>query len=394
MNESFMRKINVMVVDSDGELSFEVEGMLAAKVKTIRYVKDPVEAIKVFNTLMPQIVILDLKLAMMDIVELSSKIKAINPDCEIIIALGFVEPHKLIEMVNMGIHRFVIKPLSVPKLAEAISKSVDALLDKAVAFQSKYMQEILNTEDTPVFATDGTSVLKANKAFLDCFGAKSLNQFLLRYSSLDSIFALEDVKTDSKEWFRDFILNSKEPKIQVYDNRRGEKRVFLLDMGVSESAKEYYVVTMTDITDLESDFERKIEMLSSQIASKEKIKFRSMLELEIARCKRYKKTFSLVLIGFDMDESASIEEWEKIFKIVRKTLRSSDIFAKVDKNQLAVIATETQKDGAKKMLDRLRSEFNCMDGESCKIRFVGGAAEFSENDTVQSMFKKAASGMA
>lgn len=44
-------------------------------------------------------------------------------NCEIIIALGFVEPHKLIEMVNMGIHRFVIKPLSVPKLAEAISKA-------------------------------------------------------------------------------------------------------------------------------------------------------------------------------------------------------------------------------------------------------------------------------
>lgn len=77
----------------------------------------------------------------------------------------------------------------------------------------------------------------------------------------------------------------------VYDNRGGRKREFYLGLGVSEVTKDHFIVTMTDIAEIEKSFNRKIEMLSFQINSKEKIKFRSMLEFEIARCKRYKKTF-------------------------------------------------------------------------------------------------------
>lgn len=124
---------------------------------------------------MPQLVILDLKLAMMDIVDFASKIKNINSECELIVTLGFLEPHKLVEMVNLDIYRFVLKPLSVPKLSDALSKSIDTLMDRALSFQSKYMQEILNAEDNPVFETDGISVLKANKAFMECFGAVYLS---------------------------------------------------------------------------------------------------------------------------------------------------------------------------------------------------------------------------
>lgn len=169
VNESFMRKTTIMVVDSDGALSREVEAMLSLRVKNIHYVKDPSEALKDFASVMPQIVITDLKIAMMDTVDFVSKIKNMNYSCELIVALGFVEPHKLIEMVDMGIYRFVQKPLTAPKLMDAIGKAMDSLVEKAVTFQSKYMQEILNAEDNPVFATDGVTILKANKAFLDCF---------------------------------------------------------------------------------------------------------------------------------------------------------------------------------------------------------------------------------
>jgi DNA-binding NarL/FixJ family response regulator len=390
LNESFMKRITVMVIDNDGELSFEIEGMLSSRVKSIHYIKDPAEALRDFNSIMPQVVIVDLKLAMMDIVDFASKIKNMNAECELIVTLGFLEPHKLIEMVNLGIYRFVPKPLSVPKLADAVSKAMDSLLDRAVSFQSKYMQEILNAEDNPVFETDGVTVLKANKAFMECFGAKSIKQFSLAYPTLVSMFKLEEGVQTSPNWLKDYIQENEEPKAILYDNRLGEKREFFLDFGVSEATKNNFVVTMTDITGVEKTFNRRIEMLSSQINSKEKIKFRSMLEFEIARCKRYKKNFSLLLISFEIVENAAVEEWEKVFKVMRHTLRSSDLFAKVDTKQLAVIATETHKSDAKRILVRLDEEFK---RQGFDIGFKGNAAEFSEEDTVQSIFKKAAIGI-
>lgn|GEM_PF-2509893 len=390
MNENFMKRITVMVIDSDGELSLEIDRMLSSKVRSLHYIKDHTEALREFNTIMPQVVIVDLKLAMMDIVDFASKIKNINSECELIVTLGFLEPHKLIEMVNLGIYRFVLKPLSVPKLSDAVSKAMDSLLGRASSFQSKYMQEILNAEDNPVFETDGISVLKANKAFMECFGAKSMKQFISAYPNLVSMFELDGLAKSSPNWLKEYIQANEEPKAVLYDNRLGEKREFFLDFGILQTAKNSFVVTMTDITEMEKTFNKRIEMLSSQINSKEKIKFRSMLEFEIARCKRYKKNFSLLLINFDMVENAAIEEWEKVFKAMRHTLRSSDLFAKVDKNQLAVIATETCRDGAKMILGRLDEEFK---KQGFKIEFRGNAAEFSEEDTVQSIFKKAASGI-
>lgn len=388
-----MRKTTIMVVDSDGVLSREVEAMLSLRVKNIHYIKDPSEAIRDFASVMPQIVITDLKIAMMDTVDFVSKIKNMNYSCELIVALGFVEPHKLIEMVDMGIYRFVQKPLTAPKLMDAIGKAMDSLVEKAVTFQSKYMQEILNAEDNPVFATDGVTILKANKAFLDCFGAKSLNQFLLNFPDIISIFGPDDGATGSLDWLKDFITKSEEPKVQIYDNRLGQKRVFLLDLGVSEATRGYYVVTMTDITDIEGFFNRKIELLSSQINSKERIKFRSMLEFEVARCKRYNKTFSLVLIGFEIDEKGAIEGWDKIFKIVRKSLRESDLFSKIDKNRLAIIATETPTAETSLILDRLKTEFENLKQEGFDLKFRCNLVEFGSDDTAQSLLKRAMDGL-
>jgi len=393
MNESFMRKVTVLVIDCEGELSLQIEAMLATKVKSIHYIKDPVEALKEFNRISPQLVITDLKLAMMDIVEFVSKIKSMNTECELVMTLGFVEPHKLIEIVNLGVYRFIMKPLSAPKLSDTVLKAMETLLAKATAFQSKYMQEILNAEDNPVFETDGITIFKANKAFMDCFGAKNVRQFGLTLPDLASLFNFGGSEQLSTNWLRDFIQNSEEPKLLIYDNRKGEKREFYLEFGVSEVTKGNFVVSMTDITEMERSFNRKLEMLSAQINSKEKIKFRSMLEFEIARCKRYKKSFSLLLISFDIEECELIEDWERIFKVVRRTLRSSDLFAKVDKNQLAVIATETPRDGAKILLERLKKELEVLKEEGCNVGFKAGAVEFGEGDTSQTLFKKAVNGI-
>lgn len=125
--------------NSEDELRFQIDSMLIQRVKAIHYIKDPAEAIRNFNSITPQLVLIDLKLAIMDIVDLSSKIKNLNPECKIIVILGFIDPHKLIEMLNMGIYGFVLKPISVPKLSEALTKFIDTLMDRALSFQSKYM---------------------------------------------------------------------------------------------------------------------------------------------------------------------------------------------------------------------------------------------------------------
>ena len=147
---------------------------------------------------------------------------------------------------------------------------------------------------------------------------------------------------------------------------------------------------MTDITDIEASFEKKIEMLSSQVLSKDKLRFRYMLELEVARCKRYKNIFSLIVGKFDLRDDFALEEWDEIFKIIRHALRSTDIFSKIDNNQIAIIATETDINGANIVVDRLKKEFEKLESDNgIIIGYKGCAVEFDEQDSVQSIFKRA-----
>jgi hypothetical protein len=50
-----MKKLTVFIVDNEGELTFEMEGILTSKVKNIHYFKDPTEAIKNFSIIFAKV---------------------------------------------------------------------------------------------------------------------------------------------------------------------------------------------------------------------------------------------------------------------------------------------------------------------------------------------------
>lgn len=389
VNPNIIKKATVLVVDTgDNTLSREVSDILDGKVKSVHIAKTQSEAIYLFAKISPQIVMFDSQHSSLNIIDFVSELRRLNSNAEVVVTTGFVEPLKLLEFVDMGIHKFVIKPITMPKLVDTINKAMESVVEKVASSNAKYMFEVLNAEDTPVFSTDGRVVVKANKAFLDCFGARSLSQFCSTYTDLKSAFGADD--ENSEEWFNRFLQTSDEPKVSLYDNRLGEQRLFLFRMGSRGFDKNNFVVTMTDITDIEASFEKKIEMLSSQVLSKDKLRFRYMLELEVARCKRYKKIFSLIVGKFDLRDDFALEEWDEIFKIIRHALRSTDIFSKIDNNQIAIIATETDINGANIVVDRLKKEFEKLESDNeIIIGYKGCAAEFDEQDSVQSIFKRA-----
>lgn len=395
IKDNIIKKATVLVVDAgnDDSLSREVAEILGNRVKDIKFARNAEDGMRLFMEFSPQIVILDIQHSQSKIVDFSFKIKSVNYNAELVVILGFVEPHKLIELIDLDIRRFVIKPVTVPKLTDAVSKAMESVVEKAISNNYKYMQEMLNAEDTPVFSTDGKCVMKANKAFLDCFGAKTLSQFCLAYPDLRAVFGISDEESMGAEyWFKDFLETGEEPKAMIYDNRVGDKRVFLFRPGNCGFDKNCFVVTMTDITDMEVSFEKKLESISSQMLSKEKLRFRSLLEFEVARCKRYKKVFSIIAAKFDIQQEFVTEAWDSIFKVARHTLRSSDLFAKVDSNQLAIIATETDINGANVVVDRLKKEFEKLENENGhNIGFKGCATEFNEKDSAQSIFARVAS---
>ena len=79
---------------------------------------------------------------------------------------------------------------------------------------------------------------------------------------------------------------------------------------------------------------------------------------ELRRAERYCEFLSLVLIDMSsaLADQSSVEEAKAVKglgQLVHRTVRATDILAKLGKNRLAVLLTETPKEGAFRLAERL-----------------------------------------
>jgi len=79
---------------------------------------------------------------------------------------------------------------------------------------------------------------------------------------------------------------------------------------------------------------------------------------ELRRAERYCEFLSLVLIDMssalaDQSSSAEVKAIKDLGQLVGTTLRATDVLAKLGKNRLAVLLTETPKEGAFRLAERL-----------------------------------------
>jgi diguanylate cyclase (GGDEF)-like protein len=70
------------------------------------------------------IIITDINMPNLNGLEMAQAIKAINPNIPIIVATAFSNTEYLLEAINMGIDKYVLKPLDIKKLLQIMSQSL------------------------------------------------------------------------------------------------------------------------------------------------------------------------------------------------------------------------------------------------------------------------------
>lgn len=96
------------------------------------------------------LVISDISMPNMDGLSMISHIKEINPSARIIVTSAQNDAHKLLSLINLGIDRFLTKPLQKALLIEALyvvsSSIVNAILAKKYQKELEQKVRILNTK--------------------------------------------------------------------------------------------------------------------------------------------------------------------------------------------------------------------------------------------------------
>jgi len=143
-----MMSIVPLYVEDDENLKSEMMISLKRRFKKVLSASNGREGLELFKEHRPDVVISDIKMPIMDGIEMSRRIKKIEKDVPIIFTTAFSEVPYLLEAIKIGVSRYVQKPLKIKDLIETI---YDVVLPKIQKEEIKELRSDLEASYGYIF---------------------------------------------------------------------------------------------------------------------------------------------------------------------------------------------------------------------------------------------------
>ena len=186
---SRLKEITVLYCEDEEYLRDITNGILVSFTKKQFIAKDGQEGLKIFEENQDEIdlIITDVNMPNMTGLEMSKEIKAINPNIPIIVATAFSNSEYLLEAIELGIDKYVLKPVNIKKLLDTMSKSLlyhelrDLYMDQLTHLQNRngLIKDIkkINNSILALIDIDKFSVLN------DLYGEENGDKILIEFAA-------------------------------------------------------------------------------------------------------------------------------------------------------------------------------------------------------------------
>ncbi|MBP7651868.1 PAS domain S-box protein [Candidatus Dependentiae bacterium] len=134
--------IKILYVEDDEMVREYVELMLKRRYTEVYCAADGKRGIELYQTKNIDVVITDIRMPRMNGLEMSKKIIEMNPAAHIIVTTAFNDSELLLESIDIGVERYILKPVEMPKLFDALNYCTKLI--KLQRSEKKYLIEIEN----------------------------------------------------------------------------------------------------------------------------------------------------------------------------------------------------------------------------------------------------------
>jgi len=249
--KELLSQINLLYVEDDDEIRFALQRVLERKVKNLYVGENGQEGYEKFLEFSPDIILTDIKMPIMDGIEMSRKIKEINPNIPIIMASAHSESALLLECIDIGIDDYLLKPIQRDKLLEMFSSNMKIILfNKEKERHQKLLQTVIDLQASIIFSYDESKkTLFANKLFLDFFNKDNIHDGKLLYEELrnNKNVTLTDVNEEIS-WL-DYMFLHPEQDFRIKINKDNIDINFIVKTKkiVQDDGKNIFVITLVEL---------------------------------------------------------------------------------------------------------------------------------------------------
>jgi len=241
---SRLKEITVLYCEDEEYLRDITKGILESFTKKQFICKDGAEGLETFkeNQHVIDLIITDVNMPNMNGLEMAKEIKRINPNMPIVVATAFSNSEYLLEAIDLGVDKYVLKPINVKKLLDIMSKSLlyhelrDLYLDQLTKLQNRNAlikdTKVIEKSTLALINIDKFSIL--NDLYGEDYGDKILLSFvastketfksdlynIYRVGSDNFVILCKNWDTDTKEFkgiCKEFIKKTNENGIQIGD---------------------------------------------------------------------------------------------------------------------------------------------------------------------------------
>jgi diguanylate cyclase (GGDEF)-like protein/PAS domain S-box-containing protein len=302
MTEAFASEIStarVLVVDDTSAVRLLMQKAVAAIVSEVRVAADGAEGLTIWRAWQPDLVVTDIIMPVMDGLAMSQAIRDEDQDAQIIVVTTSSDTGHLRQALDIGVDRYVLKPLDVHLLQDAVRKCLrdawrlrDLRLSR-IAFESA-------SEGMMVTDADG-AILAVNPAFSEISGYRAdeaigLTPALIASGKHDEAFYrhMRETLNSAGRWSGEVINRRKSGELYAE---------WLSIVAVAEPSGRVtrYVGLFSDITERkrEEDHIRRLAHFDALTGLPNRILFGDRLRRILSMLERRKGRMALLFLDLD-----------------------------------------------------------------------------------------------
>lgn len=173
-----MRHLSVLYAEDDEGVQKQLAKFLQRRVGRLFVAGNGKEGLEIYRREKPDIVITDVSMPIMGGMEMAEAIKSDNEDIPVILTTAYNEPDFFIRSIEIGIDKYVVKPVNPDALMNALAKSAEALIrHRLIDAQNRMICLVLDKSPDFMVLIKNDHFEYVNKAFLTYLGYESPEAF-------------------------------------------------------------------------------------------------------------------------------------------------------------------------------------------------------------------------
>ena len=130
IEKSLLQNLKILYVEDEDETRYELSKIIKRRVGKLFIAKNGAEGIESFIENQPDIIITDLKMPNMDGLEMIKEIRKVESDTRVIIISALSDSETILNAIDIGIVKYIVKPVDIDKLVETMEILAEDILKK------------------------------------------------------------------------------------------------------------------------------------------------------------------------------------------------------------------------------------------------------------------------